>query len=161
MYNDEILSRDEKINKIRGIVRDNPICMMATNLVKIPFSAYPMTTLDLVDKGDLIFFTSKKATPFKEIEKDNRVQLLYANDNKKEYLNVFAHATHIFDDLLLDKLWTPIMNRWFNGKNDPDLVILSVSIVNANYWVSEDSDSGELGFINLQNYGDIDYKADQ
>lgn len=161
MDNKQILSRDEKVDKIRNIVRDNPICMMATNLIKIPFSAYPMTTLDLIDKGDLIFFTSKKATPYKEIEADNRVQLLYANDIKQEYLSVFAHATHILDDILLDKLWTPIMNKWFDGKHDPDLVILSVSIVHANYWISENIDSGESGFINLQNYGDVEYKAAQ
>lgn len=160
MSNKQILNRNEKINKIRDIIRDKPICMMATNLVKIPFSAYPMTTLDLIDKGDLIFFTSKKATLFKEIEKDNRVQLLYANDVKQEYLTVFSHATHILDNLLLDKLWTPTMDRWFEGKHDPNLVILSVSIVNANYWVSENIDSGESVFLNLQNYGDIDYKAD-
>lgn len=161
MDNKQILSREEKVDKIRNIVRDNPICMMATNLIKIPFSTYPMTTLDLIDKGDLIFFTSKKATPYKEIEADNRVQLLYANDIKQEYLSVFAHATHILDDILLDKLWTPIMNKWFDGKHDPDLVILSVSIVHANYWISENIDSGESGFINLQNYGDVEYKAAQ
>lgn len=153
------LSRDKKIDKIRKIVRNSPICMMATNLNKTPFSAYPMTTLDLVDKGDLIFFTSKEATPFKEIEKDNRVQLLYANHVKQEYLSVFAHATHILDNLLLDKLWTPAMKVWFDGKKDPNLVILSVSIVNANYWLSDNIASGESGFINLQNHGDVDYKA--
>ena len=161
MYNKQILSRDEKINKIRKIVGENPICMMATNLDKTPFSAYPMTTKGMVDKGDLIFFTSKKAAPYKEIEKDNRVQLLYANDIKQEYLSVFAHATHILDDVLLDKLWTPIMDKWFDGKHDPDLVILSVSIVSANYWISENIDSGESGFINLQNHGDLEYKSAQ
>ena len=161
MNDEHILNRDEKIEKIRNIVRDNPICMMATNLIKTPFSAYPMTTLDFIDKGDLIFFTSKKATTFKEIEKDNRIQLLYANHTKQEYLSVFAHATHILDDILLDKLWTPNMKRWFEGKQDPNLVILSVSIVSANYWISENIDFGESGFINLQNYGNTDYKADQ
>ena len=161
MDNKQILSRDEKITIIRNIVRDNPICMMATNLNNTPFSAYPMTTLDLVDKGDLIFFTSKKATPYKEIEKDNSVQLLYANTTKQEYLSVFAHATHIFDDILLDKLWSPAMDIWFDGKHDPDLIILSVSIVSANYWISENKTSGASGFINLQNHGDTEYKAAQ
>lgn len=161
MNDKQILSREEKVTKIKNIVRDHPICMMATNLNKIPFSAYPMTTLDLVDKGDLIFFTSKKATPYKEIEKDNRIQLLYANDTKQEYLSVFAHATHILDDMLLDKLWTPIMGEWFNGKHDPDLVILSASIVNADYWISENKAFGESGSLNLQNYGDTEYKVAQ
>ncbi|MDY7394450.1 pyridoxamine 5'-phosphate oxidase family protein [Aureibaculum sp. 2210JD6-5] len=172
MDNTQTLSRDEKINKISSIVRDNPVCMMATNLQKTPFSVYPMTTLELDDKGDLIFFTSKKASPFKEIEKDNRVQLLYANHDKQDYLSVFAHATHILDDVKLEKLWKPIMNNWFDGKHDPNLVILSVSIVSADYWITENNiwdsylqtdnvGSGESGSINLQNYGDVAYKAEK
>lgn len=161
MDNKQTLSRDEKVNIIRRIVKDNPICMMATNLKKTPFSAYPMTTLDVIDKGDLIFFTSKKAAPYEEIEKDNSVQLLYANQNKQEYLSVFAHATHILDNKILDKLWTPTMNNWIEGKHDPNLVILSVSIVSADYWISENIASGESGFINLQNYGDTEHEAAQ
>jgi general stress protein 26 len=57
------------------------------------------------------------------------------------------------------------MNNWFNGKDDPDLVILSVSIVSANYWITDKHDmisyfenqstiTEESGFINLQNYGE-------
>lgn len=75
---------------------------------------------------------------------------------KQEYLSVFAHATHILDDVLLDKLWSPVMNNWFEGKQDPNLVILSVNIVSADYWIAENIASGKSGFINLQNYGDTE-----
>lgn len=171
MEKSERLSRDAKVNKIRKIVMDHPICMMATNLDKTPFSVCPMTTLDVDDKGDLIFFTSKETTAFKEIEKDNSVQLIYANSNKHNYLSVFAHATHILDDVKLNALWKPIMNNWFEGKNDPNLVILSVSIVNADYWIGEKNAWNSLaetdkknissaGSINLQNYGDLEYKEE-
>jgi general stress protein 26 len=165
MKDNKDLTRAEKVAKIGNIVKDNPICMMATNLVKTPFSVYPMTTLEVVEKGDFIFFASKQSAPFKEIEKDNKVQLIYNNPIRQEYLSVFGHATHIIDDLRLQKLWKPIMNNWFNGKDDPDLVILSVSIVSANYWITDKHDmisyfenqstiTEESGFINLQNYGE-------
>ncbi len=69
MKNNRNLSRQEKVTKIWDVIQDNPICMIATNLVKTPFSIFPLITLEVVEKGDLIFFTSKENAPFKEIEK--------------------------------------------------------------------------------------------
>lgn len=60
------------------------------------------------------------------------------------------------------------MNNWFKGKDDPNLVIFSVSIVSAKYWIAENNAmvsffendtniSGESGVIDLSNYGNTAY----
>lgn len=161
------LDTEEGIKKIRKIIEGSRIGMMATNLVKIPFSVCPMTTLEIDDQTNLWFFSSKTSDHFKDIEQDNRVQIVYSNENTHEYLSVFGNAVHIVDEKTVDRLWNPMANTWFEGKDDPNLALLSVNIDLAQYWDSkvnqlvslmgtvkakDQMDVGQKGSIDLDNY---------
>lgn len=131
------LSKEEGIPKIKKIISGCTIGMMATNLVKIPFSVCPMTTLEIDDQGNLLFFSNRNSDHFKDIESDNRVQILYSNENTHEYLSLFGNAVQIMDHNMIDKLWNPMASIWFKGTEDPNLVLLSVNIDQAQYWDSK------------------------
>lgn len=68
----------ESLQKIRELLQNTRICMMATNLEKIPFSVCPMTFQEIDEQGNLWFFTPKNSDHFRDIEKDNRVQLIFS-----------------------------------------------------------------------------------
>ncbi len=158
------------LEKMRTLMQEPKIIMMATALEKIPFSVCPMTIQQIDDQGDLWFLTSRESDHFKDIEHDNRVQLIYSDEPNQKYLSMFGNATHIVDVQKVNQLWNNRLNEWFNGKKDPNVALLNVNIENAYYWDSgsqkllsffESGNAGldeaatttrNKGYINLQNH---------
>jgi general stress protein 26 len=158
------------LQKMRNLIDAPKIVMMATRLDKIPFSVCPMTLQQMDDQGDLWFFTSKKSDLFGDIDFDNRVQILYSDEGKQKYISIFGNASHIVDEQKVKELWNPMMNNWFEGKDDPDLALVNVNMENAYYWDNQYSklvsffkiikgtmtevkpDLGDKGHVNLQNH---------
>ncbi|UOB16739.1 pyridoxamine 5'-phosphate oxidase family protein [Abyssalbus ytuae] len=135
------LKKKEGLEKIKEITGHTKTCMMLTNLNKIPLSANPMTTAEVDDEGNLWFFISKDHTNYKEISGDNRIQLVYANEGKNEYLSVYGIGILLVDKEKIDQLWSPYLEAWYDGKNDPNISLLKIWIEDAYYW---DSKSNKL-----------------
>lgn len=158
------------LQKMRSLLTNTHVLMMATNLGKIPFSACPMTLQDMDKNGGLWFFTPRDSDHFKDIETDNRVQLLAVNEQEQTYLSIYGNATHIVDDSKVDELWNPMLKAWFTGKKDTNLGLLNINMESAYYWnygenrmvslhpLSHITAAGNLtvteekGHINLQNH---------
>lgn len=158
------------LQKMRGLIDVPNVVMMATRLDKVPFSICPMTLQEIDEQGDLWFITAKDSGHFKDIEYDNRVQLIYTDEQKQKYISIFGNATHIIDQEKVNQLWSPMLNAWFEGKDDPQLVLLNINIENAYYWERDgskmvsffemtksalgdsDPEVGNKGYINLQNH---------
>lgn len=133
-------TKDEKtLEKIRHLMDDVKVVMMATRLDKIPFSVCPMTLQQIDEKGDLWLFSSKESSHFDDIEFDNRVQILYSDEKKQKYLSIYGNATHVVDDQKKDELWEPSLTNWFKGKDDPNLVLLNINIRNTYSWDTEEN----------------------
>jgi general stress protein 26 len=134
------MSSEERINQEKGfeaisdIVKHNPVAMMATNLLKIPFAICPMTTAQADPEGALWFFSDKESVHYKHFADDNRVQLLYADDKGQRYVSVYGKAEINDDRELMDKLWDPALSAWFDGKDDPGLSLLRVVVESAHFW---------------------------
>lgn len=133
------LKNKEGIRKMRALIEDYKVVMMASQLDKTPFSICPMTLLQMDAKGDLWFFTAKDSGLFGDIGHDNRVQIIYCDQKRQKYLSIFGSATHIMDDQKKDELWNCGLLDWFEGKDDPNLALLSVDPQNAYYWDSENN----------------------
>lgn len=169
--NDTNYTKDKNgLKKLRDLLGNTRTMMMATNLEKIPFSICPMTLQEMDEQGDLWFFTSKNSDHFKNIESDNRVQLIVSNTDDHTYISLFGNAVHMVDDAKVNELWNPMLQAWFNGKDDSDLALLNINIESAFYWdndqnkllslyhlakaatTGERAHLGEKGHINLQNH---------
>ncbi|TYB77091.1 pyridoxamine 5'-phosphate oxidase family protein [Bizionia myxarmorum] len=158
------------LEKMRALVDAPKIVMLATQLNKTPFSVCPMTLQEMDTQGDLWFFTSKTSSHFTDIQEDNRVQIIYTDDEKKRYISIYGNATHIVDDQKIDELWNPMLNTWFEGKDDSNLALLNVNMENAYYWDTQHNklvsffkivegaitdktpDLGEHGHIDMQDH---------
>ena len=137
----EAISIKNGIEKIKKIIGNTSVGMLATNLTKIPFSICPMTTQEIDKRGDIWVFSNKDSQHFKDIQNDNRVQLIYANPEKQQYLSLFGNAIHVVDEAKVQKLWNPGLKKWFKGKDDPKLALLDIDIEIAHFW---DSNKEEL-----------------
>jgi general stress protein 26 len=157
------MKNKEGLRKIRTFIDEQQTVMMASNLDTKPFSVCPMTVQQMDEQGDLWFFVSRESGLYKDIEDDNRIQIIYSDDKKQQYLSIFGNATHIIAEQKKDELWNCNLLNWFEGKDDPNLALLSVHMENAFYWDNENSrlvpffdleedvasGSAEKGFVNL------------
>lgn len=170
MSNKNDLKDKDGIEKLKNLIEESKVVMMATRLDKIPFSVCPMTLQEIDDQGDIWFLSSKDSSHFHDITYDNRVQVIYLDEKNQTYISIFGTATHIEDIKKVEDLWNPIMNNWYKDKNDANLTLLNLNIENAFYWDYDENklvsffkmistsvsdgktDIGEKGRINLQNY---------
>lgn len=161
------MKNPEGLRQIRTLIDEQKTVMMASHLDKIPFSICPMTLQQMDEKGDLWFFASQDSDLFKDIAKDNRVQIIYTDNQKQTYISIFGNATHIIANQKKEELWNSNLLNWFKGKDDPNLALISVNMENAYYWdnenaklisffkigkdgsVKESSASSVKGFVNL------------
>ena len=102
----------------------------------------PMTTQNKSLDADesLWFFMSKRGDPVDDLKKDPVVNLVYADTSEDTYVSVSGTAAMIEDQAKKDQLWSKMAEAWFpGGSTDPDLALIQVQIVHANYWDVKES----------------------
>ncbi len=102
----------------------------------------PMTTQNksLDGDGSLWFFMSKKGDPVDDVMADGTVAVVYANPSSDTYVSVSGEAEIVEDAAKKEQLWSKMAEAWFpGGSSDPDLALVQVKIVHANYWDVKES----------------------
>lgn len=141
-------SREESIEKLKGLIEDIDFAMLTT-VNGGQLRSRPMSTQKFEFDGDLWFFTSDQTHKVDEIEQDNRVNVAYSKPEDNVYISVSGRAQLVKDKDKIEELWNPILKAWFpEGLDDPTLSLLKVSIEEAEYWDSSNSKIVQLvGFV--------------
>ena len=141
-------TRRESIEKVKGLIKDVEIAMLTT-MDGYTLRSRPMQTQEAEFDGSLWFFTSTDTHKTDEIEKDNRVNVAYASPADNTYVSVSGTASLVSDKEKIEELWNPILKAWFpKGLDDPTLILLKVSVEQAEYWDSTSSTIVKLaGFV--------------
>lgn len=136
------LSNQEGLKKIKELAEQTKICMFCTNLGKQPFETRPMGTQEVEEDGTIWFFSGMDSYKNEEILDDNRVQLIYSNPDKSQFMTVYGHAKIIKDREKTEELWNVFVKTWFQeGKDDPNLTLIKVQPESAYYW---DTKNGKM-----------------
>ena len=96
----------------------------------------PMTTQNKGLEADesLWFFMSKRGDPVDDLKADPVVNLVYADPSEDTYVSVSGTAAMIEDPAKKNQLWSTLAEAWFpGGPTDPDLALVQVQILHANY----------------------------
>ena len=132
-------TRQESIKKLNGLIKDVEIAMLTT-IDGYKLRSRPMQTQEVEFDGDLWFFTSTETHKTDEIEKDNRVNVAYSSPATNTYVSVSGTASFVKDKAKIEELWNPAFKAWFpEGLEDPALILLKVSVEQAEYWDSPSS----------------------
>ena len=102
----------------------------------------PMTTQNkaLDEDASLWFFMSKKSGPVDDVMADGTVAVVYANPSSDTYVSVSGTAAVVEDMTKKKELWGKMNEAWFPaGVTDPDLALVQVKIVHANFWDVKES----------------------
>lgn len=127
--------REENIEKLREMIKDIEIAMLTTVEPDGTLRSRPMATQQTDFDGDLYFFTREHSGKVAEIEQDRHVNVAYAKPDDQRYVSVSGKARLIRDKQKIDELWSPALKAWFpNGKDDPELALLKVTVEQAEYW---------------------------
>jgi general stress protein 26 len=90
--------------------------------------------------GTLWFFTRASSHKVTEIRADSRVCVTYAEPSSQDYVSFSGRAALVHDRAEIDKRWSPLLKAWFpNGKDDPEVALLKVTVEQAEYWDSPNS----------------------
>lgn len=102
-------------------------------------SVRPMTVLEVDDAGYLWFIAGRSAHQDDEIQKDPFVHLMLQSGKRAGFLNLYGLAQEVKDIHKVKSLWSPSLEIWFEGPNDPELVLISVEVLEGHYWDNQHS----------------------
>jgi general stress protein 26 len=126
-------------DRIKGI----QIAMMTTVDQDGSLKSRPMATQEMDNDGYLWFFTRASDAKVGDVQQDQQVNISYEKPGDNLFISVSGTAELVRDQKKINDLWKPLLKAWFpNGKDDPEIALLKVSVNNAEYW---DSPSGIVG----------------
>ena len=109
--------------------------------------AHPLTTVNkaLDEAATLYFFVSRRTELGQRLQSDGDVNVSYADPSKDRYVSIAGQARVNEDRALRERLFSPMVKAWFpGGPDDPDLELVEVSILEAEYWDVKESKATQL-----------------
>jgi general stress protein 26 len=137
------------IEKRRDLIKDIRFARLTTIDEDGSLRSRPMATQESEHDGDLWFFTPASSPKVGEVERDERVNLSYAEPDDNRYVSISGTAQLVRDRTKMKELWNPALKAWFpEGLDDPDLALLRVRVEKAEYWEYPSSKMVQLaGFV--------------
>jgi general stress protein 26 len=123
--------------RLWSLIKDIRFAMFTTHDANGHLHARPMTTQNsrLDEDRSLWFFMSKSSDTVAEFSADPNVNVGYADTGQDAYVSVSGTARVVEDRVRAQQLWTKMTEAWFpGGIDDPDLALVRVDIVHADYW---------------------------
>lgn len=122
--------------RLWDLIGDVEVAMLTTVDAHGALQSRPLATVKIDEPdGDLWFFTAKDSPKVEQIQREQHVNLAYADPRSGTYVSVNGVATLSQDRKRIDELWSPLQRAWFpHGKDDPKLTLLRVRVVQAQYW---------------------------
>ncbi len=132
-------NKKESIEKLNELMKSIKTAMLTTIDGGV-LRSRPMATQEIDEIGFIYFLTGATTHKDEEIKKDNRVNVSYAAPDDNTYVSVSGTGEIYHDQTKIDELWSPFYKAWFpEGKEDPNIRVLKVSIEQAEYWDSPSS----------------------
>jgi general stress protein 26 len=111
------------------------ICMLITTGADSKRTNRPMAATRIDDEGNCWFFASKSSGKIKDISINNKIQLVFANPDTDEYLEIHGSGITICDQDEIQKNWSPLVNEWFpRGITDPEICLVKIEVSCVFYW---------------------------
>jgi general stress protein 26 len=132
----EAKTREDKLGKLREIVKAVDICMLTTVDEGGDPHSRPMSNNREVEfDGDLWFFTYGSSHKVDEVGRVARVNASFADVDAQQYASLTGRAEVVRDRAKIEELWKPELRAWFpEGVETPDIALLKVTVERAEYW---------------------------
>ena len=118
------------------LIKGIKFAMFSTHQGSGHLHSRPMTTQNKTMLDDKLWFLmSAKGDTAQEITQQPQVNVSYADPGNDVYVSVSGSAQVVDDRTQRQALWTKFAQAWFpGGIDDPDLVLVCVTVSHAHYW---------------------------
>jgi len=137
--------RTAELTKLGELIASIEIAMLTTLEEDGRLHSRPLRTLQLDAEGALWFITSISSPKIGELDAHRRVTLSYCRPARESYVSV-SGVTQILRDLAQARsLWSSSLLPWVpDGVEDPELVLLKVTVEEAQYWDADHREQRSL-----------------
>ena len=127
----------DDVARLAELLEDIDFCMLTTIDGSGQLHARPMSTQKAEFDGTLYFLTDRESHKVEDIERTPQVIVTYAKPDDHTGVSVHGTARLARDEERIEELWSPVHRAWWpEGRNDPNILVLSVDVDRADYWTS-------------------------
>ena len=137
----------DHLAKFCSLVNDIRECMLVTDDPEIGLRSRPMALSRCDDDGKLWFFTKLLSDKVSEIYHERTVNCAFMRPGDNQYVSATGPAKIVDDPTMKRELYSPLLDAWYDGPDDPLAVLLCVRTEHAEYW--DDSDSKLVSFAKI------------
>ena len=101
--------------------------------------ARPMTGQAEDSHGPIWFFTSKENGIVQQIGQGDRAIATFTSKGHDLFATIHGRLAVDNDRAVIDRLWNPFVAAWYEGKDDPKLVLLRLEAEEAEIWLDGSS----------------------
>jgi general stress protein 26 len=92
----------------------------------------PMAIADVDEDGTLWFITGVDSTKVLETRDDSRA--LVSLQSSRQFVTMNGHLELVADRDKVNEIWKEPYRVWFDGQNDPEIVLLRFTPFDGEYW---------------------------
>ncbi len=125
--------KDTEFEQVGKLISKARFAFVTTSTSDGRLLSRPLAIQERDFDGDLYFFTEDPSPKTEQVSADSHVNVsLQSGDN---YLSIAGTASVTRDAALIDELWNPYAEAWFEqGRDDPAVALLKVHADSAEYW---------------------------
>jgi general stress protein 26 len=128
-------SEKEKLEKLCKIVQSSHTAFMVTRSRQGFLHGRPMATAKVEADCHTLWFAADRNSPkIDELREDSHVCLGYSNASGSEWASVNGNASIVDDRTKIHELYSAPWNNWFDGPDDPKIILIKVDPQNGEYW---------------------------
>ncbi len=96
----------------------------------------PMTAIVEEKPGPVWFFTARDTELMEGLAPGAGAMFTFSDKGHKVFATVTGRLTENTDPQIVERLWNPFIGAWYEGKDDPKLVLLRFDADQAEIWDS-------------------------
>ena len=125
----------QSISRVTEIINDARIGMVTTINEDGALVSRPLAVQEVMDDGDMWFFTGLGTSQVAHVRADPRVNVAFGK--KTEWVSVAGTAEVVTDRAKIHEMWNQVVEAWFpDGPDTPEVCLLRVESDSAEYWTS-------------------------
>jgi general stress protein 26 len=126
----------KSIRQLKRLLKGMSIGMLTTQSSAGESHMRPMLVHEVDDSGCLWFLTDRTSRKAWELIDNPNASVAFQSSRGDRYVSVYGTAVVVRDDMTVKRLWNPTYRAWFpKGKHDPELVLVAVRVLRAEYWL--------------------------
>ncbi len=99
----------------------------------------PMTACVEGESGPIWFFTGQPNAVVDNLSHGRRAIAAFISKGHDLFASIHGNLVVDTDRAVIDRLWNPFIAAWFEGKDDPNLVLLRFDTEQAQVWLNENN----------------------